>query len=80
MRMTQDDRLCIPVPLFHSFGSIAGTLLCLINGSTMVPLEHLVGDDKAISSLAGCLVRSYASQIIRTRQDEVCRIQLYLKG
>jgi fatty-acyl-CoA synthase len=38
--MTSDDRLCIPVPFFHCFGSVLGTLLCVVNGATMVPLEQ----------------------------------------
>jgi fatty-acyl-CoA synthase len=38
--MTPDDRLCIPVPFFHCFGSVLGTLLCLVKGATMVPLEQ----------------------------------------
>ncbi len=28
-RMTSDDRICCPVPLFHSFGSIVGKQLAL---------------------------------------------------
>lgn len=43
--MTPDDRLCIPVPFFHCFGSVLGTLLCLVNGSTMVPLEQFKAAD-----------------------------------
>jgi fatty-acyl-CoA synthase len=30
------DRLCIPVPLYHCFGCVLGTLLCLTRGATMV--------------------------------------------
>lgn len=30
------DRLCIPVPLYHCFGMVAGTLGCAIVGATMV--------------------------------------------
>ncbi len=45
VRMTQDDRLCIPVPLFHCFGCVMGTLLCLVNGSTMVMLEQFKPED-----------------------------------
>jgi fatty-acyl-CoA synthase len=31
-----DDRLCIPVPLYHCFGMVMGNLACLAHGSTMV--------------------------------------------
>ena len=42
--------------------------------------EQLVGDDRAVSSLACYLVRSYASQITSSRKDDVCRIQLYFEA
>ncbi|MGE8357042.1 MAG: AMP-binding protein, partial [Microvirgula sp.] len=29
MRLTADDRLCIPVPLYHCFGMVLGNLACL---------------------------------------------------
>ena len=32
------DRLCIPVPLFHCFGCVLGTLVCVVSGATMVPV------------------------------------------
>lgn len=28
VRMTDDDRICLPVPLFHSFGMIVGKSTC----------------------------------------------------
>ncbi|WP_082693443.1 aldehyde dehydrogenase family protein [Aquitalea magnusonii] len=31
-----DDRLCIPVPLYHCFGMVLGTLTCLTHGACMV--------------------------------------------
>ena len=36
MGFTQSDRLCIPVPMYHCFGMVLGTLLCLTHGATMV--------------------------------------------
>jgi fatty-acyl-CoA synthase len=36
MRLTPDDRLCIPVPLYHCFGMVLGNLACITHGSTMV--------------------------------------------
>ncbi len=35
-RFTSHDRLCIPVPLYHCFGCVLGTLCCVAIGSTMV--------------------------------------------
>ncbi|MGB9803484.1 AMP-binding protein, partial [Desulfofundulus sp.] len=39
MNFTSRDRLCIPVPFFHCFGCVLGTLTCVVSGATMVPLE-----------------------------------------
>lgn len=38
MKLTSKDRLCIPVPFFHCFGCVLGTLACVSVGATMVPL------------------------------------------
>lgn len=40
MRLTKDDRLCIPVPFFHCFGCVIGTLACVSVGATMVPIQE----------------------------------------
>jgi len=36
MRLGPEDRLCIPVPLYHCFGMVLGVLVCLTSGATMV--------------------------------------------
>jgi fatty-acyl-CoA synthase len=36
MRMSEADRLCIPVPLYHCFGMVIGVLVCVATGATMV--------------------------------------------
>jgi fatty-acyl-CoA synthase len=36
MKLTQEDRLCIPVPLYHCFGMVLGNLACLTHGSAIV--------------------------------------------
>jgi|TARA_B100000809_G_scaffold157411_1_gene154661 fatty-acyl-CoA synthase len=36
MNLSQKDRLCIPVPLYHCFGMVLGNLTCVAAGSTMV--------------------------------------------
>ncbi|HEX6478942.1 MAG TPA: AMP-binding protein [Ktedonobacteraceae bacterium] len=33
---THEDRLCIPVPLYHCFGMVMGNLGCVTHGATMV--------------------------------------------
>ncbi len=40
MRLSNEDRLCIPVPFFHCFGCVLGTLACVSVGATMVPLQE----------------------------------------
>ncbi|MDY0329317.1 MAG: AMP-binding protein [Thiomonas sp.] len=36
MKLTAQDRLCIPVPLYHCFGMVLGNLACLTHGATIV--------------------------------------------
>ncbi len=36
MRLTEKDRLCIPVPLYHCFGMVLGNLACVTHGAAMV--------------------------------------------
>ena len=36
MRLDAEDRLCIPVPLYHCFGLVLGVLVCLTSGAAMV--------------------------------------------
>ena len=33
---TEEDRVCIPVPLYHCFGMVLGTLACTTHGSAIV--------------------------------------------
>ncbi|MET4562803.1 AMP-binding protein [Lysinibacillus parviboronicapiens] len=40
MRLTYEDRLCIPVPFFHCFGCVIGTLAITTSGGTMVPVQE----------------------------------------
>jgi len=37
MNLGAEDRVCIPVPFFHCFGCVMGTLACVATGATMVP-------------------------------------------
>ncbi|TPG67834.1 AMP-binding protein [Brevibacillus laterosporus] len=36
--LSQQDRVCIPVPFFHCFGCVMGTLACVATGAAMVPV------------------------------------------
>ncbi|HEX7064290.1 MAG TPA: AMP-binding protein [Bacillales bacterium] len=38
MNLTYEDRLCIPVPFFHCFGCVLGTLAAASVGATIVPV------------------------------------------
>lgn len=45
MRLTPEDRLCIPVPFFHCFGCVIGTLTIVSAGGTMVPIEQFSAEE-----------------------------------
>jgi len=34
--LTADDRVCIPVPFYHCFGCVLGTICCVVFGAAMV--------------------------------------------
>ena len=36
MNLAPEDRLCIPVPMYHCFGMVLGNLACVTHGSTIV--------------------------------------------
>lgn len=40
MKLTSDDRVCIPVPFFHCFGCVLGNLAAVTHGATMVIVEQ----------------------------------------
>ena len=56
MRLTEHDRLCIPVPLYHCFGMVLGNLACVTHGAAMV------FPDEGFDPLA----------VLRAVQDERC--------
>jgi fatty-acyl-CoA synthase len=36
LRYSEHDRVCVPVPLYHTFGMVIGTLGCLAHGACMI--------------------------------------------
>ncbi len=36
MRLTEHDRLCVPVPLYHCFGMVMGSLACVTHGAAAI--------------------------------------------
>ena len=41
MKLTERDRVCIPVPFYHCFGMVLGNMNCVVHGSAMViPAEY----------------------------------------
>jgi len=36
MALTERDRVCIPVPMYHCFGMVLGTLCCVAHGAAMI--------------------------------------------
>ncbi len=41
MALTEEDRLCVPVPFYHCFGMVLANLLCMQTGACVViPCEH----------------------------------------
>tara|TARA_R110002110_G_C13470525_1_gene720920 strand:+ start:31091 stop:32776 length:1686 start_codon:yes stop_codon:yes gene_type:complete len=61
MRLTEHDRLCIPVPLYHCFGMVLGNLACMTHAAAAVypapsfdPLPTLQAvQDEACTALHG---------------------------
>ncbi|HYZ85754.1 MAG TPA: AMP-binding protein [Bryobacteraceae bacterium] len=36
MQLSERDRICIPVPLFHCFGCVIGTMTAMVTGATVI--------------------------------------------
>ena len=51
MNLTHYDRLCIPVPLYHCFGMVLGTLACCAAGATMIFPSEGFEPDKTMQAL-----------------------------
>jgi fatty-acyl-CoA synthase len=44
MRLSVKDNLCIPVPFFHCFGCVLGTLTCVVSAACMSPVIQFKPD------------------------------------
>ncbi|WP_249869639.1 AMP-binding protein [Oceanobacillus saliphilus] len=51
MKLSYEDRLCIPVPFFHCFGCVLGVLAAVSQGTTMVILEQF-NAEKVLQAVA----------------------------
>ena len=45
MKLTEKDRMCIPVPFFHCFGCVLGILAAVTHGTTMLPVVTFNAED-----------------------------------
>ena len=60
---THEDRLCIPVPLYHCFGMVMGNLGCVTHGATMIyPSEFL--PLRSASALLASSIRTLRSKLL----------------
>ncbi len=51
MNLTHYDRVCIPVPLYHCFGMVLGTLACFAAGTSMIFPSEGFEPDKTMRAL-----------------------------
>lgn len=50
-RMTEEDRVCLPVPLFHSFGMIVGISSSAVAGSALILPSEIYNAKKALQCI-----------------------------
>lgn len=51
MKFTEQDRLCVPVPLYHCFGMVLGTLVCISTGAAAVFPSESFEPDKTLEAV-----------------------------
>lgn len=51
LQLTQKDRVCIPVPLFHCFGMVMGNMACLAHGATMVYPDQNFDPERVLQAI-----------------------------
>ena len=52
MRITEQDRLCIPLPMYHCFGMVLGTLLCATHGAAIVYASVTFNPSATLAAIA----------------------------
>jgi len=52
MRLSPEDKLCIPVPLYHCFGMVLGNLACITHGAAMVYPAEVFDPVSALETVA----------------------------
>jgi fatty-acyl-CoA synthase len=52
LRLTEADRVCIPVPFYHCFGMVLGNLACTSHGATMVVPSEAFDPERALEAVA----------------------------
>ena len=50
---TEEDRVCIPVPLYHCFGMVLGTLACTTHGSAIILPGLGFNPDEVLAAVEG---------------------------
>jgi fatty-acyl-CoA synthase len=52
MRLTERDRVCIPVPFYHCFGMVLGNLACTTHGACMVIPAEAFDAERVLETVA----------------------------
>ena len=52
MRLTEHDRICIPVPLYHCFGMVMGNLAAISHGAAMIFPADSFDPDQTLATVA----------------------------
>ncbi len=52
LRLTEQDKVCIPVPFYHCFGMVMGNLACVAHGACMVIPNDAFDAEKTLLAVA----------------------------
>jgi fatty-acyl-CoA synthase len=53
LKLTDRDRICIPVPFYHCFGCVLGTICAVVHGATMVVPAESFDPAATLSAIEG---------------------------